>query len=63
MKTSKDFAKEIYMDVCERDENDGYIAVAFIETYASEIEEYVQTRIRAASNNGFNLTPPVDGTS
>lgn len=57
MKTAKDFAKEIYMDVCERVEKDGYIAAGFIETYSGEIEEYVQSRIREQPKNSFNLTP------
>jgi len=56
VKTSRDFAKEIYIDVCERVKNDGYVAAGFIETYTGEIEGYVQSRIRAASNNCFNLT-------
>ena len=61
MKTAKDFAKEIYMDVCERVEKDGYIAAGFIETYSGEIEEYVQSRIREASNNCFNWTSKAGG--
>lgn len=34
------FAKNIYMDVCERVEKDGYVAAGFIETYAEEIAAY-----------------------
>lgn len=42
MKTSNDFAKEIYMDICERIEKDGYISTGFIDTYTNEIEEYIK---------------------
>jgi len=38
-----DLVKEIYIDICERVEKDGYIAKGFIKTYTSIIQSFAES--------------------